>query len=149
MTTPTKVLDLRGLSATERDVRVNKAVAVVAGYRVESKDPNNYDGEVYPYRLRRPDGQAVGAWWKKEEDAWNHGVPPYATSCDAVIPLLGKCSDVEINRVEGDGWQVSIMDVRREDGVTTTSVLAEGWEDTFPLAACYALLRANGWDVLT
>ena len=146
MTTPTKGLDharnghldLRGLSATERDARVNVEIARLAGispeYREQYAEPWGYfTGEVF---------QVTTGQVKVFKP-----LPPYATSCDAVMPLLEK----HAFRFEGGkamGCQYGVV-------ICGSDLFTEwnkgGWyrgiHETFPLAACYALLRANGWEI--
>ncbi len=71
----------------------------------------------------------------------------YCKDASAVLPWMEMHKDVEIHRVNDDGWQVSIMNVRRFDGGTETGVIAEAWEDTFPRACVIALLRSKGVSV--
>lgn len=91
--------------------------------------------------------------WNTGTDCLNQGggfawrVPRYSKYADAVLPWLEKWPDVEIHRVKDNGWQVSIMDIRRYPDRTETGVLAEAWEDTIARAICIALLRANGVEV--
>lgn len=79
-------------------------------------------------------------------ESW-HAIPRFTTSADAVLPWLEKREDVEIHRVQSDGWQVSIMEVKRTPASEETGVIAEAWEDTLPKAATIALLRAHGVEV--
>lgn len=166
-----KRLDLRGLSDAERDQQVNEAVAAMAGVaRLFVLRKPIYD----PYGYYRPDAcgytsRLSEAWKVTEEQGRPHvtsallpdkvimeplPLPPYATSADAVMPLL-----------ERDGWVALITHSKTwthasfsplgEEGFFA-SVLAspkEGFacEPDFvrriALAACIALLRADGWEV--
>lgn len=87
-------------------------------------------------------------WAFKENDGYTYRhLPSYATSAGEVLPLLEKYPYVSINRIAGDGWQVSIIDHKELDVGYEEGVLAEAWEDTLALAACIALLRTNGIEV--
>lgn len=88
-----------------------------------------------------------GFTWKNEHGRFQPDGPPFTTSADAVLPWLEKREDVEIHRVQSDGWQVSIMEVKRTPESEETGVIAEAWEDTLPKAATIALLRAHGVEV--
>lgn len=74
--------------------------------------------------------------------------PPFATSADAVLPLLEKQSVVIANWIlpdEGDcGWRVDIY-----DSIPNASLNkgAGALDKSFPRAACIALLRAAGHEV--
>lgn len=85
----------------------------------------------YEVRDRLPDG----------EEADLRQVPPYATSADAVLPLLYKTY-----------WQV--QQTAKAESPLRVRIGAEqdlsfGESDTFPRAACIALLMANGVEVVT
>ena len=70
----------------------------------------------------------------------------FATSADAVLPLLEKFVWVDIGRdadYDGGPWHVALAIHREsEHGALFTAA-----EQTLPRAACIALLRANGIEV--
>jgi hypothetical protein len=68
--------------------------------------------------------------------------PQFATSCDAVMPLLEQFEEVDCIRSGGNGWQVIIHTI------TTDKFLPNAAAATLPLAACIAILRAHGWEVV-
>lgn len=72
-------------------------------------------------------------------------VPDYATDANAVLPLLAKfhCSDAQIYR--GTDYYVGIDAEPRE---FSDKRQFEATARTFPLAACFALLRANKVTVI-
>lgn len=72
-------------------------------------------------------------------------IPPYATSADVVLPLLEKWH--WSREIDGNVclWKT---DNSRPPTYSTKSSM-QGRALIFPLAACYALLRAHGWEVLT
>lgn len=72
-------------------------------------------------------------------------IDPYATSADAVLPLLEKWH--WSREIDGNVclWKT---DNSRPPTYSTKSSM-QGRALIFPLAACYALLRAHGWEVLT
>lgn len=120
----TKILDLRGPTDAERDAKVNEAMADLAGWK--------------------PDSPSGGFWinpdflFGRQKDA----LPPYATSADAVLPLLEKQLGWDCCHARVDDQYV----VKIWHGELTGLM---GVSPTLPLAACYALLRANGYEVLT
>ena len=61
----------------------------------------------------------------------------YATSADAVLPLLEKCRHWKAQQWEPNVVWVDLDAPNYGDGVA----------ETFPRAACVALLRANGIEV--
>lgn len=65
-------------------------------------------------------------------------IPPYSTSADAVLPLLERYSEwnMDANYPE-PGRERFVCWVENSSGTA----------DTFPLAACIALLRAHGVKV--
>jgi hypothetical protein len=127
-----KTLNLRGLTGDALHAAVNEAVAVMEGW--EYIDHEYTRSDMTKYR--------AGMW--RQKGTKNSGVfPPYATSCDAVMPLLEKWGhpdwgrDAEYSKgTRWDGWRITLGNVCAE-------------ATTFPLAACIALLRANGVEVLT
>lgn len=131
-------IDLRNLSPEARNERVNEAVAVhCAGFRLIGCEL--YD--VGPYRGPGSSKRSDGVWI-------SDGVP-FATSADAVLPLLEKqlgfCCEMVIA-----GFTVTVS---RRGEPTDNNPLAHyrevGTAKTFPLAACIALLRAAGIEVTT
>lgn len=142
-------LDLRGLSATERDARVNEAVAVVAGIpklfvlRKPCYDPCSY----YHPNARGYTSRISEAWQVTEEEGRKHvtdprlpdrvvmepmRLPPYATSCDAVRP-------VEAALTQKTRAQYETLLVK-EYGVPCILYASA-------LDRCISLLRANGWEI--
>ncbi len=149
----TQQLDLSKLSATESEAIVLITLCELLGWRwIKPRWSSNQRALIKP-------GQAINNDWKftrklptiatKYIGFFPTHPPPYTTSVDAVLPLLEKHPHVEINRVVGDGWQVAIMDVERKSDGVHTGIAAEAWEDTLPLAICYALLRAAGVEIFT
>lgn len=133
--TTTKTLDLRGLSDAERDAKMDIAIAVIDGYTVK---PFNAVGTAYMAIYRN--GVKIGDTWDKPEDIagqWKHHLPPYATSADAVLPLLTKAF-IRF-RYYNDDCRFS------GDTIIKTHTAC----GDFALAACISLLRANGYEVLT
>lgn len=131
----TKTLDLRGLGDAERDAKINAALAAIDGYGVKKFVACESLYELYKGNAR------YGYRCDTEAEAWTYA-PPYATSADAVLPLLEKFPRWDA------GCGAGIY------GVVVT-VNATQWErpkgeaSNFALAACYAILRANGWNVIT
>ncbi len=129
MTTPSKTLDLRGLTEAKRNTKVNVALVRLAGWT---------DIEFYT-DSGQPMERDPSAFWRgiPPGETLFRTPPPYATSADAVLPLLEK-------RTYETGFYVGGRHaVHFPDGDIT------GAADTFALAACIALLRAHGWEVLT
>lgn len=74
-------------------------------------------------------------------------IPPYATSADAVLPLLKKY-DFTVAHLKGPPWEAIGFEVciHRDDGQALVN--NEGHDFiSFPRAACIALLRAHGHEV--
>ena len=113
------------------DDELNAAVAThVCGYA-------GVDGGM----MRLPDTRMRGNVF----ESWKR-VPPYATSADAVLPLLDGFEWVDIGKdVDyNDGpWAVSIS--RQRAGAM--GALFIGSAPALARAACIALLRANGIEV--
>ncbi|MCR6656616.1 MAG: hypothetical protein NVV63_12580 [Opitutus sp.] len=140
MSTPT-TLDLRNLPEAERDDRINEAVHEIA---TGKQGPFHW---VYMHVEEINDiGEDVGHyWWHDGTGAKYEEFPRYATSADAVLPLLEKFV-AEGSRSVGWSANQSIAHI-----VTLYYGMAEcarGQAQTFPLAACIALLRAHGIKVL-
>lgn len=71
---------------------------------------------------------------------------PFATSADAVLPLLEKYGAIA-SRLPLV-WSITLAEKTPDDGqIYSVKVLARAKATTFPLAACIALLRAHGVDV--
>jgi hypothetical protein len=66
--------------------------------------------------------------------------PPYATSADAVLPLLAKC-----RRWKADQYEPNVVwvDLDGPDGLFGDAAAA-----TFPRAVCLALLESYGVEVV-
>ncbi len=75
--------------------------------------------------------------------------PPYATSADAVLPLLEKYHIAVASRVSKQ-WVVEIHEENGEPNSEEYDMIniGEATAPTFPLAACLALLRAHGVELL-
>lgn len=125
MTTSSKLLDLRGVTDDERNARLNEAVAVIAGEphvrRVTDYSRLHVEVGEYPDTLR----------------------VTYATSCDAVMPLLEKYAWRATAYAEGISVRFST-----QVGVNGIAFYADTLAPTLALAFCIALLRANGIKVL-
>lgn len=115
-----KQLDLRGLTDAERDTKVNVAIALMQGMEVKLTPKKD-----------------CGAWVKPNggHPEW-FVIPSCATSADAVLPLLEKFDSWASEKIPG-----------REHCVTAGDYCGP-FAPTFTLAACYAILRANGWEIL-
>lgn len=91
-------------------------------------------------------GQYIVVW--KDGDLGGD-VPKWATSADAVLPLLEKQSVVIANWILPDkgncGWRVDIYDSIPDASLNKE---AGALDKAFPRAACIALLRANGVEVV-
>lgn len=137
-----KTLNLTGLTNAERDVVVTLALATAIGWKVESDgffkfvlSPDGKRG--HSFGLHLTDGEVLKGHLEPHPEK-PLIIPPYATSADAVIPLLEqwRFGDVIWNRVT-EIWSL---------GLQRGEYIAH--ENTFPLAACIALLRANGVNVM-
>lgn len=118
------VLGLRNLPDAERDLRVNEAVAVhCAGWMLSARNP------AYGF----PPGCSMG-------DRPAGAVPQFATSLDAVLPLLQKVEWWHLSRSAKCGARCEIMDSSDE------GAYAEHADPV--ICACICLLRANGVTVL-
>lgn len=125
----TKTLDLRGLSEAERDAKLSIALAEIY-----------LGGCLWHDQIN---GKFVRTKPLKESiDEMVKVLPPYATSADAVVALLEKYGDVDITMTRHAGKNGVVVCIDREESTRSTA-------PTFPLAACLALLRANGYEVLT
>lgn len=77
-------------------------------------------------------------------------LPPYATSADALRPLLEKMHAVMAYQESGDensDWEVYVI---KDDVIGTEWWKYSGFRGvakTFARAACFALLKANGVTV--
>ncbi len=84
--------------------------------------------------------------FRRKIDSFPSLVPPFATSADAVLPLLEKAGCVReiINSDTGlgtfSGWRVEIF-VREGPERHVAN------DQSLPRAICFALLKANGWTV--
>lgn len=81
------------------------------------------------------------------EEVQDGPIPNYSTSADAVLPLLEKwASEAEFNgpsihMTPDSRWLVSLHNA--------DDIVASATARTLPRAACIALLRANGVEVVT
>ncbi len=140
-----KKIDLRGLSESERDAEIRIAVAEMQGakwFHQKHTDQtalcfNRPFGGLGQNRWDLPDGRTIGP-----------DIPSYATSVDALLPLLEKCGMVEVNKMHrmnvGWQWEVKVW----EDGKSYFPK-GEGDAKKEALAICFALLRASGIEVIT
>jgi hypothetical protein len=135
-----KTLDLRNLTPEARNAALNEAMAVVAGLTVATSISDPADGRYWPPALAT---QRRLRWASSCSVPY---IPPYATSCDAVMPLLEQYS-VMVERVCYEDWEVRLDPSDAPDDGSDYTQRATG--DTFPIATCIALLRAHGWEVLT
>jgi hypothetical protein len=134
-----KTLDLRSLSDVERNRTIEKQIVLISVPGVVFAEPG---GVV----ISSPTGRLVPV----DEDNYTNthqwfGSPRfrYATSFDAVLPLLDPFIGLEIIRVLQSGVKKPVLwNVTLDRGA--------GWAqaETLPLAACVALLRASGIEVL-
>lgn len=122
-----KILDLRGLGEADRDAKVNITVA--------------HATQPIPVAITDEGVTGISDGWSAVEP-----LPPYATSADAVLPLLNEC-ECDMFRVCGEEGFPETWRVKVNTGAPNGEGL--GVAPIFPLAACYALLRANGYEVLT
>ncbi len=130
-----KILSLRSLTEAERDAKVNIAMAEIAGWTdcetISSRTGVRVTGGC------PPDGNGGFPWL---------ALPPYATSADAVLLLLEKWDSRAHPKRDWHYYSNSKSMFLFQSG----AVHAHGSDaPTFPLAACYSLLRANGYEVLT
>lgn len=155
---PTKImntiLDLRHLAPPQRDAAVDEAVAMHVA-KWEPKWLLMKRGFYY-----RPGAQGYTAIIAEagrfdhadaERDvSSSHGEvsmiaetpPPFATSADAVLPLLPKTKGGDFWTVDA-GYLGARACIRNSNGIKS-----EGAAPTLPLAACLALLRAHGVEVV-
>lgn len=88
----------------------------------------------------------IEAWWT-DVDPLHTGVycmpPRFATSADAVLPLLERHQPWVVERSFGGFWLRIIKPHREAAGEPGI----KGDALTFPRAACYALLRVHGVEV--
>ncbi len=81
-------------------------------------------------------------WTHKDVPRETDRPPPYATSADAVLPLLEKWKFVKASRWVESKWLVSMSDDLNEH-----SHKFLGYAPSLPRAACFALLGAVGCTV--
>lgn len=121
-----KTLDLRWLTDAERDIELRIAVAETDGW-VRCGNPILWKkGNQYAGVEIRPDYSSL---------------PDYARSADAVLPLLEKFKWRSEHAAPYYGVAI--------ESSPTHWTIYKGDGTTFALAACYALLRANGYEILT
>lgn len=104
------------------DAQLSETFAVeVAGWQLSDGDHPLYG----PFKYRVPD------------DGVGYELPKFATSADAVLPFLEKRDtllDFAVNKIEPRwAWVISVYHAEGQ---------ADGEADTFPRAACLALIRA-------
>ena len=93
--------------------------------------------------------EIAGKFWNFEADKTrgSFSLIPFATSADAVLPLLEKWGDFCVSRYGGE----YIIELNRfemlPDGREGDYVQHQGDDVKLPRAACIALLRANGIEV--
>lgn len=148
MSDTAKTLDLRNLTESARNAALNEAVARVAGddlnrfrFRITHRTEERKSQWSPSYSHR---GECE--YWREKESHWSecgeletfwdaHEAKRYATSCDAIMPLLEK-SIVDVYH-QGRMWSIWIDQKHKAEAAT------------LPLAACIALLKANNWEVIT
>lgn len=126
--------------------QINAAVAeLVAGWRLWPKIFHNQAWHRIPTWVAPPFaetenyrascGQMLGA-----------GPAPFATSANAVLPLLEKYGAIASRLPLA--WSITLAEKTPDDGqIYSVKVLARAKAATFSLAASIALLRAHGVDV--
>lgn len=120
----TNTIDLRGLSKEIRDHEIRQTIAkeIAKLENLRWIDNRYYHG---PFGTQAE-------------------VPHYAESADSVLPLLEKTNQWSaVSTPSFSPFKYKIL------VCITPPRTFFGEENTFPLAACYALLRANGYEVLT
>jgi hypothetical protein len=145
-------LDLRGLSEAERNAEINAAVAEASGRYKWRNDFNTHKSWLLP--IETSAGIPLASELFKCRDTGS--CPRYATSADAVLPLMEKeCALYRLELAEHypaepqhgipQQWNVTI--IKTEPHGFSHNIYANA--PTFALAACIALLRANGVEVMT
>lgn len=150
----TKTLDLRGLDDAARNARVNEVMSLAFdGWREaplgRGDKTNKVAARFVAETFTRPGAQSYTPTVLRFTNGTYGGelFKPYSTSADVVLSLLEKrMSEVAHMHREKIGWEWDVK-VWKED--SSSYFPDEGEAPTFPLAACYALLRANGIKVLT
>lgn len=125
-------LDLRNLTEQVRRAAINEAVAVHCAEYI----PKTY----HPCPQFRAKGHQPITVFKL--GGIQRQLPPFATSADAVLPLLEKYGDVDITMTKHAGTIRYVVTINRDE---ETRAVAK----TLPEAACLARLRATGVEVLT
>lgn len=131
----TTTLDLRNLTEVQRNDAVSESVAVhIAKWR----------------KVRRNLGPIIGERVVFEDEGMNAmGRPEFATSADAVLPLLEKFRGRRtVKIVMSVDFHVIIESEPGYSSVPSV-IVAESVAPTFPFAACLALLKAHGVEVPT
>lgn len=136
MSTDPKLVTEAGLKAAAlTDAELSALVAVkVAGWKLGEQNP-----------------EQSAAYWKDGQWAYPSDLPDYATSADAVLPLLEKHTkdtgghgEPEVFRFhspadETDTWTCEIIYLHHDGQILILSVAAP----TMPRCACLALLAAH------
>lgn len=157
MTTPTKVLDLRGLSATERDDAVNAAVSEACGVVCYAEKRGDYtlaivtDGKKVPWshwNVAKADEDKkrytkISCAEAARLGFFGQGFERYATSCDAVRVL-----EMALPKEQRNRYINLLNDIHAEEEIDAVE-LDFRWCTSSALDRCIALLRANGWEILT
>lgn len=126
----TKTLDLRGLTDAQRNNAITDAISeAVCGWK-------KFTIEGHGNYFRDQNGVIRSK--------------AFSTSADAVLPLLEKTGKDIIIVWSGGTWSVQINE-DRDVGTENYNSVTIGDYDSPSLAqtACIALLRANGYEVLT
>jgi hypothetical protein len=141
-------LDLRPLPESERNDRVNEAVAVhvAKDWRevplIRGDKARGIVARFQADQIHRPHAQVYTPVVVRFKGGYGGDLwPRYATSANDMLPLLEKHARWEINFVGDTKWK----DRAYCCDFGGFKVMAP----TLPLAACLALLRANGVEVLT
>lgn len=139
-------LDLRDISDAERDERLNVAVAEIAGWQIPD----------HCRTKRRLAGEGVAKTKGAPSDFGRSptgeytDLPRYATSADAVLPLLEKHGSV-VCLWDSFSWTVEINEERGSVEDETYDVVTIAGHDAKSLAECMCivLLKAHGVEILT
>lgn len=126
----TKILDLRGLSENTRDHEIRQTICT----QIAKLENPHWIDHCYVYGGKYPNVSSV---------------PDYATSPNEVLPLLEKQKHWSIWKAERSGALVWVWySFIETDEINAEVHHGNATASTFSLAACLALLRANGIEVL-
>lgn len=138
-------IDLRGLSLADRGLLICLAVAKLAGWRAVKNE-----GLCGGWIAYSPDDERAQDIRGTADLAIVTSCPVYVESVDAVLPLLKKRGNVCMI-LDSSSWTVEITEERGSVENDDYDVVTIGAEDAPSLAeaACIALLRAEGIEVLS